>query len=55
VKGWRGFSLSIFHDTMMNVACIVACTVIKNLTSCFPFENLPELLQPLMFLFELGV
>jgi hypothetical protein len=44
VKGRRGFCLDIFHDTIMNVACLGTCTFIKNLASCFPLENLTDLL-----------
>jgi hypothetical protein len=55
MKGRRGFGLGIFHDTMMNITCLGACTFIENLASCFPLENLLELLQSLLVFSELGV
>jgi hypothetical protein len=55
VKWRRGFGLGIFHDMTMNVACLGACTFVKNLASCFPLENLPELLHTLLLFSEIGV
>jgi hypothetical protein len=55
VKERRCFSLGFFHDAMMNIACLGACTLIKNLAGGFTLENLPKWLQSLMFLSEHGV
>lgn len=55
VKGRRGFSLGILHDAMMGIVCLGAYSLIKSLACFFPLENLPKLLQPLLFLLELGV
>jgi hypothetical protein len=55
VKGQRCVGHDIFHDVTMNIACLGTRALVKNLASCFPLENLPEPLQPLMFFPEFGV
>jgi hypothetical protein len=50
-----GFNLNIFHDVMMDIACLGACSLIRGSTCCSPLENLPKLLQSLPLFPELGV
>ena len=55
VKGWRGFGLGVLHEVTMNVACLSACSLVKDLVGCFLLEDMPELLQSLLLFSELGV
>lgn len=55
MKSRRAFGLGIFHDATMDVTYLDVCPLIKSLARCFPLENLPKLLQMLLFLSDLGV
>lgn len=55
MKGRECFGLDIFHNATMYVACLSACSLVKDLVGCFLLEDMPELLQSLLLFSELGV
>jgi hypothetical protein len=55
VKGQGCFGLDIFHDATLNIVCLGVHAFVKDFVDYFLLEDLPELLQPLLFFPKLGM